>query len=88
MTDRNSEKMYRPKELQARWRCGDNKVREFIQTGALKAINLATASSKLPRYLVPEWAVLEFEASRMTAADQRTSERAPRRSTARPPSRY
>ena len=82
----DSDKMFRPKELQARWRCGDNKVRDFIQSGALKAINLATASSKLPRYLVPEWAVLEFEASRMAVPEQ--PKRPRRQSNTRPPSRY
>jgi hypothetical protein len=82
-----TERMYKPKELQARWRCGDGKVREFIQTGQLKAFNLATASSRIPRYLIPEWAVIEFEAARMTAP-RSTVCRLRKKPSTKPPSRY
>jgi hypothetical protein len=82
-----TERMYKPKELQARWRCGDGKVREFIQSGQLTAFNLATASSRIPRYLIPEWAVIEFEAARMTAPRLSSSPLRKVRTT-KPPSRY
>jgi hypothetical protein len=53
-----------PTELAAQWRVCVDKVLRFIQSGELEAFNIASRTSKRPRYLIPEHAIRDFEKAR------------------------
>lgn len=55
-------------DVAARYRVGEDKVRAWIQAGALRAINTADATCGKPRFVVPPEALAEFEAVRSAAA--------------------
>ena len=55
---------YKPSELAARWGVAIDKVLLFIRTGELRAFNVATKTSRRPRYRITEEAVSEFETAR------------------------
>ncbi len=45
----------------------DEKIIEFINSGELRAVNVATKGSKRPRWRITPEAIAEFEASRSNA---------------------
>jgi hypothetical protein len=55
---------FKPGELAARWGVAIDKVLLFIRTGELRAFNVATKTSRRPRYRITEEAVSEFETAR------------------------
>jgi excisionase family DNA binding protein len=55
---------YTPPEFARRLRVGEDKVRRWIETGRLRAVNVASDGCRRPRYRIPVDAVLEFEAAR------------------------
>jgi hypothetical protein len=55
---------YKPGELAARWGVTIDKVLLFIRTGELRAFNVATKTSRRPRYRITDEAVSEFETAR------------------------
>jgi excisionase family DNA binding protein len=53
-----------PPELARRWGVSSDKVRAWIESGELRAINLATRPSGRPRYRIDLADVLAFEQRR------------------------
>lgn len=68
-----------PRELAARWGVSIDKVLAFIRTGELRAFNVASQSSKRPRYRIPVDEVRRFEEQTRAAAPQLNSEPKPKR---------
>jgi hypothetical protein len=55
-------------EFARRYRVGKLKVRSWIQSGQLRAINTADVKCGKPRYVIPPEALVEFERARSAAA--------------------
>jgi hypothetical protein len=72
-----------PRELAARWGVCVDKVLNFIRAGELRAFNLASKTSKRPRYRISVAEVERFEQETRAAASpaQATSETPRRRNT-------
>jgi transposase len=68
-------------EVAKRYRVGEDKVRGWIRSGVLRAINTADARAGKPRYVIMPEYLAEFERGRCVAAPQRTP-RARRRAQA------
>jgi hypothetical protein len=51
-------------DLALRWRVSGDKIRAWIRTGALKAVNTASFASRRPRWVVTRESVAEFEQRR------------------------
>ena len=64
-----------PPELASRWRVSPDKVRAWIESGELRAINLAARLSGRPRYRIDLADVLIFEQRRQTRGAPRTQRR-------------
>lgn len=62
-------------EVARRYRVGEDRVRAWIKSGVLKAINSADAKCGKPRYVVLPEALAEFERTRSAASPPK----APRR---------
>ena len=72
-----------PRELAARWGVCVDKVLNFIRAGELRAFNLASKTSKRPRYRISVAEVERFEQeTRAAAAPAQTPPEAPRRRNA------
>jgi hypothetical protein len=56
-----------PRELACRWRISADKVRAFVRSGELAALNLATARCGKPRLVITPEAVAAFERGRQAA---------------------
>ena len=69
-----------PRALAKRWSVCVDKVLRFIQTGELRAFNVASQASRRPRYRISIEEVLRFEEQSRAAAP-------PRAATSEPPRR-
>jgi transposase len=58
----------RVREFARRYRVGEDKVRDWIRRGELKAVNTAAALCGRPRWVIPAEAVAEFERRRSSAS--------------------
>jgi transposase len=63
-------------DVARRYRVGEDKVRNWITRGELRAVNTATTLCGRPRWVIPPEALAEFEARRSGA---QVSEPRPRR---------
>jgi hypothetical protein len=54
-------------DLARRYRVSEDKIRQWIRDGLLRAINTADALCGKPRYVVPPEALIEFERVRSAA---------------------
>jgi excisionase family DNA binding protein len=55
------------REVASRFRVGRDKVRHWIKSGQLRAINTASRKCQKPRYIVLREYLAEFEATRLVA---------------------
>jgi hypothetical protein len=55
---------YTVREFALRYRIGKDKVRNWIATGQLGAVNVAAALGRKPRWVIPPEAVIAFERRR------------------------
>lgn len=60
-----------PPELAALWGISPHRVLQFIRSGELRAINLASRRGGRPRYAIPLDAKLQFEQSRQAVPDEK-----------------
>ena len=58
---------YTVRDLAARYRVGEDKVRTWIKSGELAAINTAAVACAKPRYVVTADAIHDFERRRNAA---------------------
>ena len=68
-----------PGQLAKRWGVHIDKVLKFIRTGELKAFDVASESSRRPRYRISEEAIRGFETARSNAAPTQSKAASPRR---------
>jgi hypothetical protein len=68
-------------DLARRWRVSPDKIRRFITTGQLSAINVASTACGKPRWIVLPDAVAAFE-QRRSAAPPRPARRKRKQGTA------
>lgn len=54
-------------DVARRYRVGEDRVRRWITSGQLRAVNTSDARCARPRYVVPPEALLEFELGRSVA---------------------
>jgi excisionase family DNA binding protein len=64
-------------ELARRYRVSEEKVRRWIKSGELTALNVADARSRKPRYVVTREALDRFERGRAAAQPKPTPRRRP-----------
>lgn len=88
-TRRDLPEFFTTPELAKRWRVKQEKVRGWIMSGELLALNLASKAVglKRPRYRIPLEAVLDFEQRRAAAATRAVIRRRAR-PRQEPPRRY
>ena len=55
------------RDVAERYRVGEDKVRTWIRSGQLRAINTAAAKCAKPRFVIPPDALAEFEQRRSAA---------------------
>jgi hypothetical protein len=70
---------YTVADLCKRWRVGADKVRTWIKTGQLAALNTRDARCGRPRFVVTAEALADFERGRSAAPPPRPSRRRKRR---------
>ena len=68
-----------PPELARRWGVSAEKVRTWVRTGELKAVNGATRPGERPRFLIDIVDLAEFEARRLVVATPAAPRRRRRR---------
>ena len=62
-------------EVARRYRVGEDRVRTWIKSGALKALNTADSTCAKPRFVVLPEHLAEFEAARSTAPAPKSPKR-------------
>jgi hypothetical protein len=70
------------REFARRYRVGEDKVRNWISRGELKAGNTAAALCGRPRWVIPVEALAEFERRRSSTPPQKPTRRRPRQGRA------
>jgi hypothetical protein len=74
-----------PPELAKRWGVSSDKIRTFVESGELAAIDISTRRGERPRYLIDLADIEKFEAARAVV---KVPEPKPRRKTPAPAKRY
>jgi hypothetical protein len=64
-----------PEELARRYRVSPDKIRTWIKSGALRAINTADTKCAKPRFVVTPESLKEFEAARTVAPPVKPTKR-------------
>jgi Helix-turn-helix domain len=59
-------------DLARRWRVSEDKIRGWIRTGELRAVNTAASLAARPRWVVAPSAVADFEQQRSAATPRPT----------------
>ncbi|HEV3438423.1 MAG TPA: helix-turn-helix domain-containing protein [Gemmata sp.] len=62
-------------DLARRYRVSEDKIRQWIRDGLLRAINTADVMCAKPRYVVPPEALVEFERVRAAATPPKPQRR-------------
>lgn len=81
---KESKKFCTVPEYAARLGSGVKRIHALIQTGQLKAINVAVNRAGRPRFLISENAAAEFEQARAVVPDEKPPVRSRRRRDAVP----